>query len=115
MLLLSRNHIFTEKNKNMITENTIDTSQAILSNQGDMTSFSFAEEQIRFRSPKILERYIDIKEWDKGYLEVTALYKGIGKAEEYIDLIPILRNLCINPEKFLKPIKSVIIKYDEPV
>lgn len=46
----------------MITENTIDTSQAILSNQGDMTSFSFAEEQIRFRSPKILERYIDIKE-----------------------------------------------------
>lgn len=66
----------------MITENTIDTSQAILSNQGDMTSFSFAEEQIRFRSPNILERYIDIKEWDKGYLVVTALYKGIGKAED---------------------------------
>ena len=50
----------------MITENTIDTSQAILSNQGDMASFSFAEEQIRFRSPKILERYIDIKEWGQG-------------------------------------------------
>jgi len=31
--------------------------------------------------------------------------------EEYIDLIPILKNLYINPQEFLSPIKSVEVKY----
>ena len=31
--------------------------------------------------------------------------------EEYIDLIPILKNLYIEPEEFLKPIKEVKIQY----
>lgn len=30
-----------------------------------------------------------------------------------MDLVPILQNLYIDPEKFLKPIKSVEISYDE--
>ena len=40
-------------------------------------------------------------------------YEGLGETEEYIDLLPILKNLYINPETFLKPIKSVKIDYHE--
>ena len=40
-------------------------------------------------------------------------YEGLGETEEYIDLLPILKNLYINPETFLKPIKSVKIDYNE--
>ena len=31
--------------------------------------------------------------------------------EEYIDLVPILENLYISPEMFLKPIKEVKVEY----
>ena len=40
-------------------------------------------------------------------------YEGLGETEEYIDLLPILKNLYINPETFLKPIKTVKIDYHE--
>ena len=56
---------------------------------------------------------IQRKEWDKGYIVVMADYEGLGETEEYIDLLPILKNLYINPETFLKPIKSVKIDYHE--
>ncbi len=36
--------------------------QAILSNHGDMTSFRYGNNNIRFRSPKCLRHYVDIKE-----------------------------------------------------
>lgn len=85
------------------------STQALLSNQGDMTSFRYGDCNIRFRSPKNLRRYVEIKEWDKGYIVVTADYEGMGLTEEYIDLEPILENLYINPSQFLKPIKSVKI------
>ena len=32
--------------------------------------------------------------------------------EEYIDLIPILKNLYMDSEAFLKPIKKVELSYD---
>lgn len=89
------------------------TSQAFLSNDGDMTSFRYKNSNIRFRTPKRLKRYMEIKEWDKGYIVVTADYEGIGPTEDYIDLQPILKNLYINPETFLKPIKSVKIEHHE--
>lgn len=89
------------------------TTQAFLSNQGDMTSFRYGNNNIRFRSPKNLKRYVEIKEWDKGYIVVTADYEGMGLTEEYIDLEPILENLYINPALFLNPIKSVTIDYHE--
>ena len=85
------------------------TSQALLSSDGNMTSFRFGNSNIRFRTPKCLKQYVKIKEWDKGYLVVTADYEGIGLAEDYIDLLPILKNLYINPKTFLEPIKSVTI------
>ena len=90
------------------------SSEALLSNQGDMTSFRYGNSNnIRFRAPKRLKRYVDVKEWDNGYIVVMADYEGLGETEEYIDLLPILKNLYINPETFLKPIKSVKIDYNE--
>ena len=89
------------------------SSTAILSNNGDMTSFSFGNNNIRFRTPKRLKRYTEIKEWDKGYIVVMADYEGMGLTEDYIDLQPILKNLYMNPETFLKPIQSVKLNYHE--
>ena len=43
-------------------------NQAVLSNHGDMTSFKYGNCNIRFRSPIILKRYTEVKEWDNGYL-----------------------------------------------
>lgn len=76
-----------------------------------MTSFSFGGRKIRFKAPKCLERYVEIKEWDFGYIVVTARYYGENE-EEYIDLLPVLENLYINAEEFLKPIKKVRISYE---
>lgn len=84
-------------------------NQAVLSNHGDMTSFKYGNCNIRFRSPIILKRYTEVKEWDNGYLVVMADYEGMGITEEYIDLVPILQNLYIDPKKFLKNIKTVKI------
>ena len=89
------------------------SSEALLSNQGDMTSFRYGNNNIRFRTPKCLKRYTEVKEWDNGYIVVMADYEGMGETEEYIDLLPILKNLYINPETFLKPITSVKIDYHE--
>lgn len=78
-----------------------------------MTSFRFGKMNIRFRTPKRLKRYTEVKEWDNGYIVVMADYEDLGITEEYIDLQPILENLYINPENFLKPIKSVRIENNE--
>ena len=90
--------------------NTAKTAtQAVLSNQGDMTSFRYADYNIRFRTPSILKKYVDVKSWDDGYIVVMADYEGMGITEEYIDLVPILKNLYIKPETFLKNIQTVKI------
>ena len=88
-------------------------NEATLSNKGDMTSLTFGNYNIRFRTPSRLKRYTDVKEWDNGYIVVMADYDGIGITEEYIDLIPILKNLYINPSLFLKPIQTVKIKQND--
>lgn len=85
---------------------------ALLSNIGNMTVFKFGDQTIKFRAPDCLDHYIEIKEWDNGYIVVMTQYKDIGIEEEYIDLVPILRNLFINPESFLKKIKKVEIQYE---
>lgn len=86
---------------------------ALLSSHGNMTSFCFGSQRIRFRTSPKLERYTLVKEWDNGYIVVMARYKGVGEIEEYIDLIPILQNLYIDPQLFLSPIKAVEISYDD--
>ena len=55
------------------------SSEALLSNQGDMTSFRYGNSNIRFRAPKRLKRYVDVKEWDNGYIVVMADYEGWGE------------------------------------
>lgn len=85
--------------------------EAILSSRGEFTSFSYGGRNIRFKTPACLDRYVEIKEWDYGYIVVTARYNGVDE-EDYIDLLPILRNLYIDPDGFLKPIEKVRISYD---
>lgn len=92
----------------MQTTNT--QHSAILSCQGELTSFRYGNENIRFRTPAALRRYTAIKEWDHGYLVVLADYGKLGIQEEYIDLLPILRNLYIDADKFVEPIKEVKIE-----
>jgi len=55
------------------------SSEALLSNNGDMTSFRYGNSNIRFRAPKRLKRYVDVKEWDNGYIVVMADYEGWGE------------------------------------
>ena len=85
--------------------------QALLSNRDGFTVFQFGNHTIRFRAPYSLERYTEIKEWDNGYLVVMAKYAHDEiPQEEYIDLVPILKNLFFDVNAFLKPIKEVKIK-----
>ena len=81
---------------------------ATLSCQNGYTSFDTGSRVIRFRTPRSLRRYTRVREWNDGYLVVDAKYDGVGSpVEEYIDLIPILKNLYLDPEEFLSPIKEV--------
>ena len=86
---------------------------AYLSNDRDMIKFQYGGKNIRFRGPYSLEYFTSIKELDNGYLVVMAKYQHNKEAEEeYIDMIPILENLYINPSEFLKPIKEVRLAYE---
>ena len=59
-------------------------------------------------------RYTSVREWDHGYLVVTAKYQNTPEEEEeYIDLIPILKNLYFDPERSLAPIEKVSIQYEQ--
>ena len=74
--------------------------------------FSFRNRVIRFKAPYSLERYTSVKDWNNGYLVVMAKYRHNPQPEEeYIDLLPILNNLYINAQEFLKPIKEVAIAH----
>ena len=85
---------------------------AYLSNNGEYTTFTFRDRTITFLTSKNLERYTGVKVWDNGYIVATAKYLTCQtEKEEYIDLIPILNNLYMNAELFLKPIKQVEVRY----
>ncbi len=88
--------------------------KAYLSNDKDMIKFRYGERSIRFRGPYSLECFTEIKEWDNGYIVVMAKYQHNKEPEEeFIDLIPILKNLYIDVSKFLKPIKEVILEIEK--
>jgi len=88
-------------------------SQAYLSSSGSYTIFRFGKHVIRFRTSSQLERYTAVKEWDQGYLVVSAKYKNMSQEEEeYIDLVPILKNLYFDAAKSLSPIEKVSIQYE---
>ena len=92
--------------------NNVQNGTATLSHKGELTSFKYGGEDIRFRTSEALQRYTAVKQWDKGYLVVMADYENLGVVEEYIDLLPILENLYIEPDDFLKNVKNVSINYD---
>lgn len=105
---MQRNRMdMAERNNMQVKEN-----EAILSSGGGYTAFSYGGYHIRFRAPYSLERYVDVVQWDDGYLVVMAKYSHNSEPEEeYIDLKPILKGLYIDSDAFLKPIKSVRIAY----
>ena len=83
---------------------------AVLSSEGAFTLFSYGGRRLKFSAPYSLKRYIKVKKWDHGYIEVDTEYTN-GIEEEYIDLEPILENLFIRPSEFLKPIRRVEVRY----
>ena len=84
---------------------------AYLSNKGDIISFQYGGRNIRFRGRYNLVCFDHVKEWDNGYLEVMTRYRHSEELiEEYIDLVPILKNLYIDPEKFLVNIRKVEVR-----
>lgn len=90
----------------------MDTGRAYLSNDRGMIKFQYEQRVIRFRAPYSLEYFTAIKEWDNGYMVVMAKYQHNQEPEEeYIDLVPILKNLYIDALQFLKPIKEVRLDY----
>ena len=84
---------------------------AILSSKGSYSSFTVGDEIIRFATPTCLQRYVRVKKWDAGYIEVEADY-GKSIEEDYIDLVPILEHLYYDVEAFLKPITNVVVSYE---
>ena len=84
---------------------------AYLSNIGDVISFQYGNRRIRFKGPYSLVRFDHIKTWDNGYIEVMTRYTHSDDlVEDYIDLVPILRNLYIDPDTFLSNIEKVEVK-----
>ena len=86
--------------------------EAILSSFDKYTTFTFGDKTLTFRTCDGLERYTKVLMWDNGYIEVMAKYSHKkDDIEEYIDLKPVLDNLYMDTESFLKPIKKVRIEY----
>lgn len=94
-----------------MNENTTVSGTAFLSNKKDIISFSYQDKEIRFRGPYSLIRIEKVKEWDNGYIVVDAKYQhSQSPIEDYIDLWPILEDLYVDAEKFLKSIKKVEVR-----
>ncbi len=86
---------------------------AYLSSEPQYTVFRFGRHTIRFRAPRSLERYTAVKEWDHGYLVVSAKYAhNTQDEEEYIDLVPVLEGLYFDADAFLSPIEKVRVADD---
>ena len=89
-------------------------NQALLSSDKDYTVFRYEDHIIRFRAPYSLERYMDVKEWDHGYIVVMTKYRHSEEPiEEYIDLVPVLQDLYFDADTSLDLIQEVKIAYDE--
>lgn len=81
---------------------------AFLSNNNEYISFKYGGKEIRFKGPYSLVKFDKVKSWDNGYMVVNAYYSHSSEPEEdYIDLVPILEDLYMNPDEFLKPIRKV--------
>ena len=91
------------------------TDTAYLSNEGRYTIFEFNGTRLKIIAPEPLVKYLKINQFvpEKGYIAVMTDYACFDKPEEeYIDLIPTLHNLLIDPDEFLKPIKKLELRYE---
>lgn len=103
-----KKYVSLHNRKLMIMDNV---NYATIGNKDHFTVFKYGDKVIRFKAPYSLEKYTEVKLWDNGYLVVMAKYfHNPNSEEEYIDIVPILKDLYINPETFLKPIKEVKIE-----
>ena len=85
---------------------------AYLSSEDNYIIFTFNDTRLKFIAPYSLQKYEKVITWDNGYIEVMTKYSHNKELEEeYIDLQPVLENLCMNPQEFLQPIKKVEVKY----
>lgn len=83
-----------------------------LNNDNNYTIFRYKNHVICFLTPYSLERYVEVKEWDNGYLVVMTKCKHNDElVEEYIDLLPVLDNLYFDKSEFLGSIRRVEICY----
>ena len=89
---------------------TISGDTATLSSETEYTVFSYGDTVLRFLAPYSLRQYMRVKKWQGGRLAVDADY-GDCVEEDYIDLNPILQNLLIDADSFLKPIRKVEVCY----
>ena len=90
------------------------SNTAYLSSKGRYTIFRFNDATLTFIAPRSLEKYDSVTEWNHGYIAVMTKYShNQDLEEEYIDLIPVLKNLYMNADEFLNPIKKVEVSYDE--
>lgn len=64
----------TEKMGHAYINNKANSDTAVLTSNADVTMFKYADLNIRFRTSPMLEQYIKVKEWDNGYIVVTARY-----------------------------------------
>ena len=95
----------------LLANMTFPTSKdtAFLTNGKNYSFFSFGGDVIRFATPSCLRRYVRVKRWEDGYLEVDADY-GNGEVEDYIDIRQILENLYYDADSFLRPILKVEVR-----
>ena len=84
---------------------------AKISVDGKYSVFTFRDKSIKFRTSTKLKKYLRVKEWDNGYLVVDVDYSSLGETEEYVDIKSILNDLYIDEQKFLNPIKGVMIEH----
>ena len=81
---------------------------AILSCKDNQTSFRFGDFDIRYETSPYLEKYLEVVEWDNGYLVVMAKYSTCGVEEEYADIAYIFEQLGLDVS-LLKDIDTVEI------
>lgn len=90
----------------------MDIERAYLSNDSEIIKVQYGQRVIRFRGPYSLEYFTSIKVGTMVIIVVMAKYwHNQEPEEEYIDLVPILKNLYIDAPRFLKPIKEVRLAY----
>ena len=85
----------------------MEQSQAVLTSSGGCTKFVFKGKTITFMHGKDLLKYLQIKEWEDGYLVVDCLGKVKGTYEDYIDMPYILEKLYMDPKAYLSGMKGM--------